>query len=881
MKRISLIPVLFSLCIPAIAQEIPQSSTGPLKFSDVVNQYETLHPQEKEQHLQQKSTLKGQAINEDDDKDLEFARWEWYWSQHLDTNGYMVSPLKNWKEWEKVQKNKPAQKTTAASNADWKFAGPDSTGGDGDGVGRINVVAFDPVDSNTYWIGSPGGGAWKTINNGASWVSMTDQLPLLSVSDIKFNPLNRNTVYLCTGDRDAGDYYSVGVLKSYNGGTSWNTTTLNWPESSLNFANSMAINPADTNTLLVGTSVGIYKSNNGGATWTVTLAGINIKQVLYNPADTNIVYAASYYSFSGGTQAQILRSVDGGNTWIQITSFTDAVRIALAVTPSDPSIVKAVVAAYLAPNSYGLKGIFNSSDSGHTFTEIYSGGCSGNSNLLSFQPDGSACGGQGWYDLAFAISPVNKNNVYLGGIHSWQSSDGGTSWAIMNVGFSSLPSVPVLPVTHVDKHFMSFNPHFPNRFFETNDGGIYWSDNPSSTSTWNNVTIGLGITEVYRIAVSNIATYELAGAQDNNTKLIQNGVYSVILGGDGMECQLDPTDTNIGYASSEYGNIYAFNSTSEYNISNNIPGVPQGAWTTPFVLQPSCPGCIIAGYNQVFLSPDGGSTWSSISPVFGINNLIRVVTSLSDPNTLYAVEEYTNNIYYTSNLGATWNTVSPAATTGNISDIIVDQFNPQKIWYTFSGYGSPRIMSYDPVNFWTNFNDNIPDVPVNCIQIDTSNQVMYAGTDIGVYYRTKSMTQWEPYQTGMPSVRVNDLQINYRTGSLWAATYGRSVWVTPKQVYADTSLGVKNVKTTTFSVLPNPNTGSFTLLLNNPSDPVILLRLIDNLGRTAYEERNPAISANTLQVNASGLLSGIYTLEIKHQNNLTDRAKIVIVPGTK
>ena len=78
MKRISLIPVLFSLCIPAIAQEIPQSSTGPLKFSDVVNQYETLHPQEKEQHLQQKSTLKGQAINEDDDKDLEFARWEWY-----------------------------------------------------------------------------------------------------------------------------------------------------------------------------------------------------------------------------------------------------------------------------------------------------------------------------------------------------------------------------------------------------------------------------------------------------------------------------------------------------------------------------------------------------------------------------------------------------------------------------------------------------------------------------------------------------------------------------------------------------------------------------------------------------------------------------------
>jgi photosystem II stability/assembly factor-like uncharacterized protein len=876
-----------------MAQSIVEGGKAPVKFSEVVARHNAmLAAQEpaKNEHKNKKNKAKKEGANDEEaDKNYHFDRWKWYWQQHLDPNGYLVSPLKTWNEWEKYNHIRAGAKTTGASSALWSFVGPDSSGdysngSPGSGVGRINCVAFHPTDPNTYWIGSPGGGGWKTTNNGLTWTCMTDQLPLLSISEILYNPLNPNTMYICTGDRDGDDYYSIGVLKSYDGGNTWNTTGLTWDISTVNLANSMVINPSDTNTLILGTSLGIYSSHDGGNTWVLSpssATGFDYKQVLYHPTDTNIVYATSHYNDSTSASAQIFRSADGGYTWTQVTTFTDAYRISLAVSPAAINIVVASVAEATGSNQYGLNGVWHSTDTGHTFTEIFTGGCTGHNNLLSFNADGTGCGGQGFYDLPIAMSPTNANDVYLGGVNAWRSTNGGTSWTIMNQWSEDLGGVVTI---HADKHFMGFQPTVPGRFFETNDGGVYWSDNPTSTTTWNDVTNGLGITEFYRVAVSGAANYIIGGAQDVGTKLIE-GPSQDLLGGDGFECWIDPVDSNIAYASLYYGQIYFLDSVGGSEISTNIPGMPQGGWVTPYIIPPSCTNCLLAGYQDVYSTTDYGTTWSDISGPLTGGDLLRVAASYTDHNTVYASEDGSANIYYTSTFGTSgWTTLPPPPGTGDmVSDIKVDLHTPTKLWVTFSGYGGPEVMSYSPSAGWVSYNTGLPDVPVDCIQIDTSNGVKYAGTDIGVFYRTDTMASWQPFQTGMPVVRVNDLQINYATGQIWAATYGRSLWQSPKQVYtpADTTTSSTAVTTPAsveaFNVAPNPSHGSFTITLNSKTVTAknVNVHITNSAGSTVWDELVP-VNGNTSQVNTRHLAAGEYIIEVNNGEHNIGRKKVVI-----
>src|ERR1019366_9421851 len=280
---------------------------------------------------------------------------------------------------------------TTAIPSNWVFQGPDMCDHGYSGIGRINVVAFDPVDSNTFYVGSAAGSTWKTTDGGITWNSLYDHLPTLGVSDIKINPLNHNTIYVATGDGDGGDAYSSGVIKSYDGGLTWNTTSLTWLPTAYHSARSLLINPLDTNSMILATNNGIYKTHNSGATWANVASG-DFKQILYKPLDTSIVYGTIYTS----TSAQIQRSINGGNTWATVTSFTDAQRINIAVCPASPAIVKAIA----SNNHSGLKGIYGSSNSGASYTSLFKDDTTCVNNLLSYDRDlpSTASTGQGWYD---------------------------------------------------------------------------------------------------------------------------------------------------------------------------------------------------------------------------------------------------------------------------------------------------------------------------------------------------------------------------------------------------------------------------------------------------------------------------------------------------
>ncbi len=479
--------------------------------------------------------------------------------------------------------------------------------------------------------------------------------------------------------------------------------------------------------------------------------------------------------------------------------------------------------------------------------------------------------------MCIALSPTNANNVYVGGINSWYSTNGGTSWSILNHGYGSGTKV------HPDKHCLKFSPVNTNRLFEGNDGGIYWADNPSGSSTWNNATNGLGITEFYRLAVSNIATYQVAGGQDIGCKYVQSKKYADVNGGDGMGCQMDFKDSTIYYVASQYGAINR-NTLGGSQTNITVPG-QTGAWVTPYIIEPMCHNCLLAGYQKVYKSTNSGTSWTALSAALtsGGVNLLRVAVAPSDSNTIYAINDGNRQLFYThtGGGGTAWPYIN-VIYSGSMSDIAIDPKNKNHFWITYSGYNTNEVVEFDSSNttsvppYWKILKYNLPNVPVNCIKIDTSNMNIYIGTDVGVFYKDTTMTTWQLYNAGLPVVRVNDLQINYATNEIWAATYGRSLWKSPKQVNV-LGVSVVPIALNGLTVVPNPNHGNFTINVkgNISSNTTAAVRLFDLTGRTIWS--NPGnINDGKIQINTSGVASGIYIMEVTTPDAVLGRTKIII-----
>ncbi len=891
MKRLFLFLGACSFASAAVvAQPVVKETNRAVKLLDVIADYKNsdhfaLH------NDNDKVDVKGawdvmKAVKGEKDIDYRFNKWVWYWERHTDSKGYLVSPAKTYAEYMKYRQansGRSTQRTTSSSPLTWTFQGPDSSGafiadGAGSGVGRLSVVAFHPTDSNTFLVGSPGGGAWKTTNNGLSWTCLTDQLPDLSVSDLKYNPLNANTVYMCSGDRDGQDYFGMGLLKSYDGGATWMTTGMTWADSLMNIANSILVNPLDTNSLILGTTAGVYRSFDGGATWTLANAG-NFTQLVYRPSDTATVYAGTLSSTS--TSAQFYRSTDGGMTWTATTSLSSVDRVSVAVTVAAPNVVMLLTSNVTGSNPEGLSGIYKSSNKGGSFTELYTGSCTGNHDLLGWNADASDCGGQGWYDLPIAISPLDSNRVFIGGVNGWTSTNGGGTWNIMNQWTGMAGGVIVV---HADKHFMGYNPLCPTRFFETNDGGIYSSYTPTATGTWQNLTNGLGITEFYSVAASSVANFVVAGAQDVGSKLVRPGLFEEADGGDGMACQLDFVDSTVAYTSSDGGFLDIINPTAAQpdltavDISANIPGSVEGtgAWVTPYVLEPSCHTCVLTGYQMVYRSCDQGNSWNAISPALssGGNNLEKVVPSEADSNTVYATEDGSGTpVHVTHNMGGSWSSITVPYSSKYITDLKVDPRNQNQFWVSFAGYGANHVAQYNPTSGWQTFDAGLPDVPVHCLAMNKITREMYAGTDIGVFYRDSTMTSWVMNSAGMPAVRVTDLEFDYGAGVLWAATYGRSLW----KALLPTEVSTVPFTTHSVKVAPNPNNGTFTIALNNIADKNVDIRVVDIAGRMAWQQSNVQNTGAPISLTLGNLPMGTYIVEVAVNGAIAAKEKMVVV----
>lgn len=782
----------------------------------------------------------------------QFRRWEWENRSQINPTTGSFNSQSAIDVYNNAKQNNQIQSLTNNTNS-WTSLGPSSSTGGYAGIGRVNCIAFHPTDNNTYWIGAPAGGLWKTSDNGSSWTCLTDSNDVMGVSSIIIptDYSTSNTIYIATGDRDATDNRSIGVLKSTDGGATWGTTGLTYTLAQNNMVNKLLLNPTNNNTILAATTDGLYKTTNGGTTWNSQLTSTQFIDIEYKPGTPATIYGST-------KSGDMYRSTDSGNSWTK-TLTTSGYRVEIAVTPANAAIVYAVV----VDSNYGLLRISKSTNSGASFTTTYT-----STNILGSMYDGSSTGGQGWYDLAIAASPTNANKVIVGGVNSFRSTNGGTSWTCSNHWYGG----GGFQAVHADKHNLDYRSN--GDLFEVNDGGVYISTNDGAS--WTDKSNGLTNSQMYALSVSQTVNNEIiTGLQDNGSKLLSNNTWSDVNGGDGMDCMIDYTDEDIQYASSQYGNFEA--TTNHWNSSQDITpsSAGTGAWVTPIAIDPTNHNTIYLGYADLWKSTNNGSSWTQISTVNTSNKLKYIGIAPSDNQRIYMSDD--NSIWKTINGGTTWTDITGSlpVSSGNINYITVKDSDPNTVWVTFSGFNAHAV--YKTTNAgtsWTNISAGIPDIPTHSVVYDksiTTEEVLYAGTQLGVYIKIGA-ANWVEYNLAFPKVRIGELAIYYDTNpassKLIAATYGRGLWEVNLYSGSTIFVPVANFGTDATSICTGDTITFIDSTINNPTS--WLWSFSPN--NVSFVNSTSATSQNPIVEFAS---AGVYSVSLTATNSDGTNTKII------
>ena len=733
-----------------------------------------------------------------------FKRWEHFMKTRVDEFGNKPDLSRNvhiYNELMQLPQNKKG-------NGNWEILGPinlpNPESGQPNGMGRINAIAFHPFSQNTIYIGAPSGGFWRSTDNGATWETTTDRLSTLGVSAIAVNPVDPNIIYIGTGDRDAGDAPGLGVYKSFDGGTTWIQKTEGMGEITVNM---MLVHPNYTDVLIAATENGIYKSVDGGESWVLKSSGTS-KSIVFNTNNADIVYAIKSSSF--------YRSTDNGETWIKVSNgLSSWSRAVVAVTPANSDYVYV-----MATTATEFKGLYLSTNGGESFTLQ-----STTPNIMGWQSNGSDGGGQAWYDLCISADPIDPKIIYTGGVNIWKSKDSGKTWKI-NAHWVGSGAPPV----HADHHDMAFNP-LNNRLYTGNDGGLYYTDNGGTS--WINISSGISISQIYKIGQSATKrNWVLCGNQDNGTSYFKDNVWSVILGGDGMECLFDHTTEKYKYGELYYGSIYRSVSGGSFTqVAGNGYGAmnEDGAWVTPYILNQGNAKVMYVGMKNIWRTTNvqaSSVVWSKItSGIANTSNFVVLESSPVNPDILYAARE-DKSLYRTLDVTATsptWTKLSnfPSSL---VTDIVAHPTDENIVYATASNYSVYK--SADKGTTWTKINQNLPQVNFTSIAFDkTSNEGLYVGTDIGVFYKDATMPEWVYFSNGLPATtEISELEIYYdasnpENNAIRASTYGRGLW--GSSLYKEAVTQADNAR---FLGIEGPK-GNYS-----PSDSIQSLVTVKNIG---------------------------------------------------
>jgi photosystem II stability/assembly factor-like uncharacterized protein len=678
------------------------------------------------------------------DKDyIKYQRWVWFWESRVMADGSFPDLTENFQAYKRLQ-NSNAEKNLGPQ---WENITQTSSTSGYNGMGRTTCMAFHPTDANTFYIGAPRGGIWKTTDGGNTYAALGNDLPYSAVGSIIVDHQDPNTLYIATGENRGWWEYSLGVMKSVDGGISWNQTGLSYSFTNGVHLAEVVMSPANNNVLLAATSSGIRRSDDGGDTWINTQAG-DFSDLQYHPTDTDIVYAAlnDYWGSS-----EVFTSIDGGQSWTQTSNFgLPTTQIRLAVTAADPD---KVLAMFTDGNE-----LYTSNDAGQSFS--YTGQVPASDGII--------------------ISQTNANRVWVGQLDVYESNNGGSSFNQISIWYGG----QALPAVHADTRNTAHNPLVPSKMWFCNDGGIYSFN--ENNNTFTDHSDGLIIMQYYSLACAQSdSEFLIGGTQDNGGRQrISGTTWSSTNGGDAMVTAIDPTDKDVFYTTYINGQLYrttdGWNNDTYNDISANIPGgQPNGKWVTPYVIDPNSNTTLVAAYDDIYRSTDRGDSWTQLSTNLAGGEVFQTVAvAPSNSDVIYASWE--NTVYATIDLGTTWSSLNPPVSNSQaITSIDVHPTDANTFWITLDSYVASKkvYQTNDGGQTWNNWTGSLPNVPVNTIIYENgSNDALYIGTDIGVFYRNASMSDWTWWSVGMPNTVVTDIDIQYSAGIIRASTYGRGIF---------------------------------------------------------------------------------------------------------
>jgi hypothetical protein len=521
------------------------------------------------------------------------------------------------------------------------------------------------------------------------------------------------------------------------------------------------------------TSVGIYRTRDAGVTWTLAAAG-NYWDAEYKPGDTTTIYAAN--------NANVWRSTNGGQTFAN-TTFNAAgmSRVSIAVTAADPNYL--YVLGCKSSNS-NFNGLYRSTNSATSFSTM-----STSPNVLDGTLTGtSTAQGQGWYDLALGASPTNKDEIMVGGVNTWKSTNGGANWTINTCW--NLAVCPGIQAAHSDCHDIVYATG--TTAYLGTDGGIFRTTNGGTN--WTQLNSNFNISQPYSIGCSaSNPNLIIAGQQDNGSVLMNGATWTYVKSGDGMRCFIDWSNNNNMVATYVYG-AFAKSTNGGASFGNIVTGLPAQTsanfdWLAPIIQDPTTANTYYCGAQQVYKSINAGGSWGQLGTLAGSGAILSIYAAPSSSSYIYASRSTT--LFRTTDGGATWTNITTGIPTasGQIRDVCCSNTNPNEVYVVLSGYsaGNKVFRSTDGGLTWVNISAGLPNIPINCIVYkNNSPGAIYVGTDVGVFYKEVSFPSFVSFFTGLPNVWVNDLKIYYPTGKIRAATFGRGVW--ESDLYANTGV---------------------------------------------------------------------------------------------
>jgi len=678
--------------------------------------------------------------------------------------------------------------------------------------GRSAAVTGLPGDRDAYYFGSTGGGVWKTENGGVSWSNVSDGYFGGSIGAVAVSEWDPNVIYVGTGEKTVRGNVSPGdgMWKSVDAGDTWSRAGL---EDSQHISR-VRIHPKDPDVAyaavmghLFGPNEqrGIFRTTDGGASWEKVLYvsdEVGAVDLAMDPTNPRILYASFWrvkrtpYSLeSGGEGSGLYKSMDGGDTWVDITRNeglpTGLIGISgITVSPSNNKNLYAIIESEEG-------GVFRSRDGGKTWNKVNE-----DRNLRQ----------RAWYYTRIFADPLDEEAVYVTNVRFHHSKDGGKS-------FSEIPT------PHGDNHDLWIDPADPKRMIEANDGGanVSYDGGVTWSTQANQPTV-----QFYRVATDTDFPYRLLGGQQDNSavrirsrsatgKSIGVRDWEPTAGGESGHIAAKPDNPDIVVGGSYGGFLRVLDHRTGAKRSIDVwPDNPMGwgaaelkyrfQWNYPISFSHHDPDVLFVAANAVFKTENLGQSWTQISPDLTRDDKSRMGksggpitkddTGVEYYGTVFVLTESPTQegvmwagsddglIHVTRDGGATWSNVTPRGLPdwAMVNSIDVDPFNEGGAYVAATRYKMDDFKPYlyhttDWGKSWRRISDGLPaDHFTRVLRADPAREgLLYAGTERGLYFSLDNGGSWAPLQLNLPIVPVTDAKV--KAGNLIVATQGRGFWI--------------------------------------------------------------------------------------------------------